>query len=566
MKQRREDQDAFFAEAVAMPVLRLPYIRCVELGHGQPPCAHTLGHSFKITDTIDNHVSELGASGSSDEIAESQRFDPASYLANPASSDFRDIYASNAPDLGESSTIENHDDLPTMTLNEPQYANLPQEKMSVHGIGLPLGYENSRNDLDSNMHIDDMPSAAVFVELSKLSSWQSSVNARQEPTNFDALGFAESPFPLVESQDGFRSATASWAPPDPSQRTTDRFDRHRELHQPDKQRDSRSNFMSAVMLACMYGAAKRNGPQALCMEQAFSAFRRLCVTNSPFTLSSAITMLGWMMVHVEGSLTDEIMWSIHRVASEVFCSNDPICLLLKWMYLAAANKLKSSPINSTQLRRIWHVFKGLDKSSLHHSIVARYCLAFHLIKVDRAEDAGALADAVSHLQELEVIARNVLGVTDLMTINIVSTLSRARSRMNDYLGALDAINRGLHAVPLDGNHPLGANHPHILEMIVRKAVLCWRLGRSDEAERLYSIAYRGRIATLGPEHRSTNKAHHSLVTVLKERERWESKKDEVQRLVVDPQVAVTEYESWWRRVVEANRNSGRFRDSSEETN
>jgi hypothetical protein len=124
----------------------------------------------------------------------------------------------------------------------------------------------------------------------------------------------------------------------------------------------------------------------------------------------------------------------------------------------------------------------------------------------------------------------------------------------------------LHAVPLDGNHPLGANHPHILEMIVRKAVLCWRLGRSDEAERLYSIAYRGRIATLGPEHRSTNKAHHSLVTVLKERARWESKKDEVQRLVVDPQVAVTEYESWWRRVVEANRDSGRFCDSSEETN
>jgi hypothetical protein len=54
----------------------------------------------------------------------------------------------------------------------------------------------------------------------------------------------------------------------------------------------------------------------------------LCTVGSLFILVSAITMLGWMMVHVEASLTDDIMWSTHRIASELLGKDDPLRLIL----------------------------------------------------------------------------------------------------------------------------------------------------------------------------------------------------------------------------------------------
>jgi hypothetical protein len=233
------------------------------------------------------------------------------------------------------------------------------------------------------------------------------------------------------------------------------------------------------------------------------------------------------------------------------------------MYLAAAKKLNEGTIDSSKLRRVCALLERLEEDSHLHKIVARYCLAFHLLKIDRLAHAEVLVGAILHLSRLEVLAIDALGITDLIS-NVMSTLSRADSRNGGYFAALAAIDRSLYAVSLEETHPLGANHPHMLEMVVRKAVLCYKLRRLGEAEHFYWIALRGRVATLGPEHKSTNKAHHSLITVLKEQGRWESMKGRVQQVVVDPQVAVTEYESWWRRVVEANRGSTIIRASSEE--
>jgi hypothetical protein len=558
LKQHGESEENFLAEAVAILTPKPSNIRCVGPGHEKPPCADELGHPFKTGNLTQDHAAaNLVASQSSTATADSQYFNPDSQEQPPLACGLYGDDIATTSSLREPSYTMSHNPPPPLSPDEQQYTNVPGAWMPGGNLSLPIGQSGRVPSSNAYTQIVETPNAGAFAELSELSSWQNLMNAeRSDSTLFDAPRYAEESLPFMAPlEDGSAITAEGSASSACSQLSPEEADAHQRL----PQRDEQSVFMSAVMLTCMYGASKRNGAQALCLEQALSAYRRLCATGSPFVLTSAITMLTWMVLHVEGSLTDDVMWSLHRVASEEFGQNDPICTLLYWMFLAAATKLDNGEIDSSQLRRICLTFQTLLGYCHRHSIVARYCLSFHLLKVDRLLYVEATAEAVDLLSQLETAATNILGASDLMTINIVSTLSRAHSRINNHAAALAAIDRSLQA------EPLGANHPHRLEIIVRKATICRKLDRWDEAERLYWIAVRGRVATLGKDHRSTNKAYQSLVSILTARGRWDSMRDRAHRLLVDPQVAVTEYESWWRRVVEANRGGGGFRASSEET-
>lgn len=243
-----------------------------------------------------------------------------------------------------------------------------------------------------------------------------------------------------------------------------------------------------------------------------------------------------------------------QVAAEALGSQDPACVLLEWMTAAAAGKLEACRIDSSRLRQIWQALNQALGEEHGHTIIALYCLSFHLMFADKD-----FPQAERYLEDLRVVSERIFGLFEVQTINILATLSRAQHRQKKYLPALDTINRSLIAAPL------GLNHPHRLELLLRKALIVWKLNRLDEMEELYWIVVRGRVATLGIHHHSTIAAHNSLVDVLHWNGTWESRKDDAHRLLVDPQVSVSNYESWWRRVVEANRvNNNQDRASSEE--
>jgi hypothetical protein len=198
--------------------------------------------------------------------------------------------------------------------------------------------------------------------------------------------------------------------------------------------------------------------------------------------------------------------------------------------------------------------EALGSQKHGHTIVALYCLCFHLIFADKD-----CAQAERYLEYLCVVSADVFGPYNIQTINILATLSRAQQRQKKYLAALETINRSLVAAPL------GLNHPHRLELLLRKALILWKLNRMDEMEELYWIVVKGRVATLGIHHKSTIAAHNSLVDVLHWNNNWQARKDDAHRLLVDPQIGVSDYESWWRRVVEANRaDKCKDRSSSDE--
>jgi len=303
------------------------------------------------------------------------------------------------------------------------------------------------------------------------------------------------------------------------------------------------SYTLACMMACMLGAAGRNDMMKQHLRQATVSFRQMCLPKSSFLLIAASMMLTWLLVHAEGKLSENIMRTSLLVAQDALGIGDPVTVLLEWMTAAAGgNKLRSCAIDSAILLQLWEGFRRTLGEDHGHAIVAMYCLSFQLMFADKD-----FAQAEQHLAHLWTISASTFGSSHVQTINILATLSRAQSRQKKFLSALYTINMSLVAAPL------GLNHPHRLELLVRKAVVLRKLERLDETEGLYWIVVKGRVATLGLHHKATMAAHESLVDVMKENGTWEAKKGEAHKLLGDSQVSVLDHESWWRQVIEAHR-------------
>ena len=316
-----------------------------------------------------------------------------------------------------------------------------------------------------------------------------------------------------------------------------------------------ASYVAACMGAGVYGAARKKEAMEYCLHQVLDRFRQMCESQNPFILTAANWTLTWLLLHANGSIPGRIMTASFHVATEVLGNKNPVCVLLEWMsFVAAADQLKTCPINSATLQQVWHEFKhGLGEAH-GHTIVATYCLSFHLMLADKE-----YAQAEQYLDHLAVICAKTFGPSNILTINTLATLSRAQQRQKKYDVALTTIEKSLVAAPL------GPNHPHRLELLVRKALVLWKLGRMGEMEELYWVVARGRVATLGIHHRATMAAHDSLVDVLHLNNTWEAKKGDAQQILIDPQVTVSDYESLYCRIIEANRaNKDDDRASSDE--
>ncbi|KIW13041.1 hypothetical protein PV08_08228 [Exophiala spinifera] len=303
-------------------------------------------------------------------------------------------------------------------------------------------------------------------------------------------------------------------------------------------------YATACMGACMYHAAGRRDVGRHCLQQATIHFSQMCCGESPFILIAASMVLTWMTVHAEGNIATSVMSACWTAAKDVLGAQNSITKLLEWMTAAAGGveKLRASSVNAKTLRHVWQSFLHRLGEAHGHTIVGLYCLSFQLILADKL-----FVEAEEYLQGLSSTSIKSLGLDHLQTIIILATLSRAQYRQRKFSSALETIDRSLAACPL------GEYHPHRLEMLIRKALILKNVGRLDETEKIYWLVAEARAATLGMHHRATIAAHGSLVDVLKMTGAWEEKKLEAHRLVTNPQLMVSEYESTWRRIVEANR-------------
>jgi hypothetical protein len=327
--------------------------------------------------------------------------------------------------------------------------------------------------------------------------------------------------------------------------------------------DQSRAFMKAVMMACMSGTAGDVTLQAEWLSEALNRLRTMCKAEDTMLLVTVNIILVWLEVHDAGPLLESLMRALFNVTAHVLGNESPITCILEWTAAAAGKKLPSSHIDSDALRRVARDFSERLGPEHPHTIVALYYMCFHMMCIDKR-----YAEAEEELKKLYSTALKTLGPSSFQTICVLATLSRAQSRQKKYHAALETINRSIRETPL------GLNHPHRLELLVRKALICWKLRDENEMEwfywdreqeQLYWFVFRGRVATLGRYHKLTKKAYDSLVQILKENGRWDIEKGRVQQLLTDPQVATWGHECWWRCMVPRDREGEVQRASSEET-
>lgn len=327
--------------------------------------------------------------------------------------------------------------------------------------------------------------------------------------------------------------------------------------------DQSRSFMKGIMMACISGAAGDMTLQGEWLSEALSKLRTMCKAQDAMLLVTVNIILVWLEVHDPGPLLESLMRALFNVTAHVLGNDSNITYILEWTVAAAGRKLRSSHIDSDTLRRIARDFSERLGPEHPHTIVALYYMSFHMVRIDKR-----YAEAEEELKKLYPTALKTLGPSSFQTICVLATLSRAQSRQKKYHAALETIDRSLREAPL------GLNHPHRLELLVRKALICWKLRDEDqmewsywdgEQEQLYFIVFRGRVATLGSHHKLTDKAHDSLVQILQENGRWDIEKGRVQQILTDPQVATWGHECWWRSMVPRDREGDVQWESSEET-
>lgn len=311
--------------------------------------------------------------------------------------------------------------------------------------------------------------------------------------------------------------------------------------------DAHVRYIVGSEHAALFGSLRMNDKMRTWMTCTSTGFRQICKQGAPIILLAASTMLTWLQIHVIGHVAEKVMAAALSAAQAALGHESHISLTLEWMVLATSpERLRTSRINTDTMRHVWNTFSQTLGDQHCHTMVALYGFCFHLMLVEKG-----YAEAETRLHGLLAASRRALGPAHIFTVNVMATLSRSQRRQGKFALASETLDEALAAIGY------GLNHPHRLELLLRKAILLWKLGHKTETERLYWIVARGRIATPGVHHEKTLAAHSSLIDVLKDNGTWEARKGDVQRLLVDPQMSVKDYERWWRDTSDSAREEGR---------
>lgn len=317
-------------------------------------------------------------------------------------------------------------------------------------------------------------------------------------------------------------------------------------------------FKSDSMMACISLASKKISFCYHWLEKASMGLRHMCSSRDRMLLVTLSTILVWLQVHDQDSsdgsrgTAEALMEEFSSVAIDELGEHASLCVILQWMTAVAGKNLAGCQISSKILQQVWVEYTNVLGFLHPNTIVALYCLGQNMMNVDRC-----YADAESHLRWAHEAAVKVFGVSHPLSLNVLATLSRAQLRQGNLAGALDNIQKCVK------EEPWGQNHPHRLMLLLRMAVIYHRLGKFEQRDKLYWIVVEGRAATLGPRHSSTKSAYNSLVGILQEAGKWESAKEQVEKLLSEPHVAVSRYETWWLHQVEQARHSQEPRSMSE---
>ena len=274
--------------------------------------------------------------------------------------------------------------------------------------------------------------------------------------------------------------------------------------------------MACVWMACCLGAC------VFVRQQAFDYVAKSLLHADTVLLrmlqlrnSTVLTTLGATMTilhsHDQGKMAASVIRSALHVAQKARGPEDSITLTLEWMMALAGRQLSSCRVTTAVLRAVHADFRTRLGDKHGHTLASAYNLGFSLLREKKSEEAEVI------LRQLAEMSRAELGPLHSQTTCAENTLSRALSNQ----GKLDeAVSILRHALDSELK-TYGPFHPHYLEARRRLALLYDKQGKRELREPILWEVLRGRIKSLGREHDFTLGAKESLITYLKDMDKWE---------------------------------------------
>ena len=178
-----------------------------------------------------------------------------------------------------------------------------------------------------------------------------------------------------------------------------------------------ANVLFACIAAYNYDCLGNTYSHNRCLDQIRTLIRTMSTSGSQLVLSSVNVAMGLMRLYAEGGALEAILGSIYLVTVEVFGREHAICILLKWMAAAAGRaclrnqipeNAHSLRIHRERLRQLLQTLRG-----------------FQILLGTPAIARGILDRSRGLLQDVLTIAEERLGPRDMITTNILASLSRA---------------------------------------------------------------------------------------------------------------------------------------------
>lgn len=272
-------------------------------------------------------------------------------------------------------------------------------------------------------------------------------------------------------------------------------------------------WMAFCFGACIHMSRGDVGLANIFLGEASSEFEEMLSKNDRLTLMSLNMLLSILHMHDQGNIAASIVQSALDVAARVLSVDDPIRVTIAWMVTVAGRTIQRGGRDGEVLLSLEQVHQTFERelgATSPTTIASRYNVAWMLCYEGQWQEAEAM------LHRLYQTSNSSLGSMHMQSILILSTLSRAQARQDNYSAAIKTIEQAIS----DSASTLGCNHPYRLESKRRLADMYREIGQKEQMEGLYWDVLKGRIKMLGTQHPYTAGAKKSLEDLLKELGKW----------------------------------------------
>jgi hypothetical protein len=268
--------------------------------------------------------------------------------------------------------------------------------------------------------------------------------------------------------------------------------------------DTASRWISFCSLAAMQHPNGKSEVLHHHLREANCLFEEMVRKTDQHLLSSIVIFAAILEAHGKDDSVRTLLSHTSVSSRGILGSRHCVTVTITWMVDMLSKDNRKTRFSLSKLREVAYTFEG--EYGKHHPYypTSLFNLAKALDLENYAEEAEPL------LREVVEICPKVFAKGHPQTIVAQMNLARVLIKNGESTGAHSVM-----ASAISSSHERwGLEHPYTLECLRRKAILLELLKQPEEIEALLLMILKGRVRTLGLEHRFTNGSRLDLESWL----------------------------------------------------